>query len=212
MIRRVCFLVLLAASPAAFAQTVQVSISPTQDLSHVELGTFLDGSSLGFGTVFDLENLPDIAGGTTYSATVTLQESVVFPVLAYTVIGVYTNGSIQGATIGFSSLAGSALINASAPWPFSPNIDETAFISDPYLAYFNDSDQADLLMDLMLRSSALDPALPSDTGQLVNFSNGTNGGTMLLNPVPEPPTLFCLGFGLLILLRRRALKSCQIGG
>jgi hypothetical protein len=205
MFRSVSIVVAAGAVVLASAQTVAVSVTPTENLTHVEAAFVLDGSSLNFGDLFDLESLPDIAANTTYSANVTLQESVVFPVLGYSLIAVYTTAaSVQGATIGFSQAAGSALINSSSPWPFaSPLQNETQFISDPFLAYFHDADQAELLMFQEVGNSALSPAAPSTQAQLVNFSNGTNGGTMTAAVVPEPSMFAGLGLGLLALRRRR---------
>lgn len=196
-----CLACLACSAAPALANGLYVSITPTDNLSDVLVGVVRDGSSVGYGALYSFFTVGSINAASTYTNTFNFTDYTL-PILDYTVIGTYTNGS-QGATIGFSTAAGDALIASSAPWPFDPPINESTFIGSGTLGYWQDPDQAQALFQMMRFNSAWAPAAPSDPGQLVNFSNATNGGSMIAYAVPEPANLAPLALGLLCLRRRQ---------
>lgn len=145
-----------------------------------------------------------------------------------------TNGiAPTDAVVTFSQGVGPTLLNQ--PWPLFPS--EPDFLSEtltPGPAYYYNWDILQLLvMPTMILSaeessppawiqplwsadgtprpvSGLDAAAIGQDGYLVNFSNGTYGGSIRAQLVPEPAPVVALGLGLVGLAgMRRSRKGKQ---
>ena len=152
------------------------------------------------------------ASSTTYTETIQVPNGATG--MEASVFSVYdtTNNYV---TLALSSAAYSAALNQPFDMVFTDsNYMGTAYNNEATLAGAIESDNATYLETFFTLYKSDFPTVSgtTPTGDLINFSNGSYGGTATLtvSPAPEPSTWAVIGAGaagLLILRRRRALRA-----
>jgi hypothetical protein len=180
-----------AAAPAQ-ADSITVTTTPTKSLTHVY---FLYGSnSSGIGQDATLTSLPDITlpsdpcqTGCNISATPPSGGGNVFSVM-----GLYGPGVL---TIGLTDLQAANVIAT----PTSFEAEFPGFSESTIATALANNDTA-TLRSFFLSGNVQQKAAISfqGSGELINFSNSTDGGPVsaMFTPVPEPSTLSLLAVGL----------------
>lgn len=206
LVSTVCFGVIGLAT----ADVVTATITPTINITHATLAFALDSSSLfGAGSLsFNYISLYSsstdmLLAGVPVTISRTFNNVSALPVVNYTVLSTYDDGTLFGGSVAFNPVSASSFISSSTPWPFDPPISERW-----YEASFanNNADTWDRVFRSMI-SNGWAPVTGGDAG-IVNFSDATNGGTVThvsfsVNPPPVPAPAATLVFAAGMLARRR---------
>lgn len=201
-----CLAVGLATSWAsqAHGDTIQLSVTPNQNIYDAYFlygASYINNASVNVfsATVTPLGNL---TGGVDNSLTFTAAAPSAPNGFVYAVIGLYDVQN-QLVTFAFSSSEASLLINSSYGWnQAGSNYSEPAVATA-----LMDGDTSTLLNIAGL--SDINIAMPGGypwfgSGELVNFSTATDGGSIYAAVVvPEPASLGLLGLGGLAFCARR---------
>jgi hypothetical protein len=175
------------AGPSQSTDEVQLTISPSNNLTHVY---FLYGVGGTTPSNISAIPLPDIVGGITTTDTFSAA-NISSP--AYAVMGLYDE---TNKLLTLSLYSGEAQnINGNADFsdvfsPFTENTIATALLSNDTATLVNFIGQADF-WTVGFGSSA----------DLINFSNASDGGSVFAAIiVPEPSSSLLVGFGALAIL------------
>ena len=140
----------------------------------------------------------------TYSFTETLPgQRSDYEGYRYSLVATYIDaGGTTGLVIGLSPDAARAAQGQSFAGIFGTSTSEATVVRWVKGSASGDWFDAYRLRGFFLDHLSLLP-LGESGGSLVGFSNGTKIGRLTINPVPEPSALVALGFGVVILKRRR---------
>jgi hypothetical protein len=182
------------AGPSQSADQIQLTIDPNQNLSHVY---FLYATN-ATGEPVKVLSLPDLIAGVSTTETVVIQNGFSqgpFNQIVYSVIGLYDETN-QLVTIGFNSPAAASVIGTNFNTEF-PSFTESGIAT----ALLNND--VTTISNFLFRTVIFGPEfeIPVGTsGELVNFSGGTVGGSLSATFVPEPSPALLASFGALTLL------------
>jgi hypothetical protein len=193
------------AGPSQSTNQIQLTITPSNNLTHV---FFIYGGNGTTLQVLSVTPLPDLVGGTSTTDTISVG-TVPFRPAGYTIIGLYDETN-KLLSIGMSPTEANRIAGTTS---FSNEF--MVFGTSPPVLY-SESDIASLLLsnDTAGLTSFIGRAFNGfmeipvgGSGELVNFSNAANGGSMTADfVVPEPSPFFLASIGALALLtahRRR---------
>ena len=173
---------------------VQLTITPSNNLSHV---FFLYGSGVTSLVVSTILPLPNLVAGVSTTLTLSVNSTTETP--SYNVIGLY-NETNKLLTLGLPTYEATNVVGKKDfNTEFSPYTEDavaSSLLSNDTTAVVNFFHNPPYFSFLSIGIG--------QTGQLVNFSNGADGGSMTaVAIVPEPSSFLLAGFGVLLLLMLR---------
>jgi len=177
---------------------IQLTITPSNNLSHVY---FLYGTGVTSLVITTIQALPNLVGGASTTLTLSVNTTTEFP--SYAVIGLYDETN-KLLTLGLPTYEATNVVGKKDfNTEFSPDTEDAVAAS----LLSNDTTAVMNFFHGPPYFYFLDIGI-GETGELVNFSSGTDGGSVtavVAVPEPSPVLLVSLGtLGVLILRRSRS--------
>jgi hypothetical protein len=179
-------------------QDIQLTITPNKNLSHVYFFYVTNRT----GSTSIPVPLPDLTANVPTVESFVIQNGTSNTNAVYCYLtGVYDETN-QLVTLDFSNGTAAGALGKTFEQEF-PGITESAFAAaletgdtNTLSGFFSDSGPG----------ARLGPTL-GDSGQLVNFSTGTAGGTIATAVIPEPACILLTSFGVLTILAFKRKRS-----
>jgi hypothetical protein len=186
---------------------IQLTITPSNNLSHVY---FLYGTGVTSLVVSTVQALPNLVAGVSTTLTLSVNTTTEFP--AYAVIGLYDETN-KLLTLGLPTYEATNVVGKKDfNTEFSPDTEDavaSSLLSNDTTAVMNffHGPPYFYFLDIGI----------SETGELVNFSSGTDGGSVTaVVAVPEPSPALLAGIGALAILafhgRRLQKAPLEVNG